>query len=76
MSYDIHIGSLIEKRLKDRGCSVTWLAKKINCERTNIYGIFKRDTIDVKRLYEISEALEYDFFEVVRDAMRNTDEVN
>ncbi|MCQ2203816.1 MAG: helix-turn-helix domain-containing protein [Bacteroidales bacterium] len=70
MSYDIHIGSLIEKRLKDRGCSVTWLAKKINCERTNIYGIFKRDTIDVKRLYEISEALEYDFFEVVRDAMR------
>lgn len=70
MSYDIHIGSLIEKRLKDRGCSVTWLAKKINYERTNIYGIFKRDTIDVKRLYEVSEALEYDFFEVVRDAMR------
>lgn len=72
MSYDIHIGSLIEKRLKDRGCSVTWLAKKINCERTNIYGIFKRDTIDVKRLYEISEALEYDFFEVVREKMQKS----
>lgn len=66
----IHIGEMIKEQFEKRGCSVSWFARKINCDRTNVYGIFKRDSIDVKRLYEISEVLEYDFFTAVQEAMK------
>lgn len=39
-----------------------WLAKKINCDRTNIYKIFQRPSIDTELLARISKALDYDFF--------------
>ena len=40
----------------------SWLAKKINCDRTNIYKIFQRPSIDTELLSRISKALEHDFF--------------
>lgn len=72
MAYKIHIGNLIHDRLSDRGSSVTWLAKKINCDRTNVYSIFHRETIDVKRLYQIGQALEYDFLAVLSEQFRKS----
>lgn len=39
-----------------------WLAKKVNCDRTNIYKIFQRASIDTELLSRISKALDYDFF--------------
>ena len=39
-----------------------WLAKKNNCDRTNIYKIFQRPSIDTALLSRISKALEHDFF--------------
>lgn len=62
MAYKIHIGQHIREQFDKRGCTVSWLARQINCHRTNIYGIFRRETIDVKLLYKIGQALEYDFF--------------
>lgn len=76
MSYNIHIGMLIKEQFEKRGCTVAWFARKLNCDRTNIYGIFNRETIDVKRLFEISEILEYDFFEVIRKEMRKEEVFN
>ncbi len=40
----------------------SWLAKKINCDRTNVYKIFRRASIDTALLLRISAVLEYDFF--------------
>lgn len=58
----IHIGELIKTRLAQVERSPGWLAKKINCDRTNIYKIFQRPSIDTELLARISKALDYDFF--------------
>lgn len=58
----IHIGELIKARLEQVERSPGWLARRINCDRTNIYKIFQRQSIDTELLARISKALEYDFF--------------
>jgi transcriptional regulator with XRE-family HTH domain len=59
---DIHIGNAIQEKMKERGWCAEQLAEKIHCERTNVYDIFKRESIDIKQLIRISAALEYDFY--------------
>lgn len=58
----IHIGELIRERLCEIERTPTWLAKKINCDRTNIHKIFQRASIDTELLARISKALDYNFF--------------
>ena len=57
-----HIGKLIQTTLKEKGISASWLAKKIPCDRTNIYKIFQKEIIDPLLLEIISIALDTDFF--------------
>lgn len=59
----IHIGQLIKTELERQERTPTWLAKKINCDRTNIYRIFDRESIDTALLSRISTALSRNFFE-------------
>lgn len=59
----IHIGSLIEQELRKQERSVTWFANKLHCDRTNIYKIFKKQSIDTQLLEKISEVLQYNFFQ-------------
>ena len=47
--------------------SVSELARQLHCERTNVYTIFKRRTIDVELLAMLSEILNHNFLD---DAMR------
>lgn len=61
----MHIGHLIEKELKSQERTVTWFAKQLNCDRTNIYNIFDRVTIDTELLIHISKVLNKDFFLVI-----------
>lgn len=65
----IHIGNLIEKEFRRQERSVSWLAKKLYCERTNIYDIFKRQSIDTEMLLRISEVLHHDFFQYYRNSL-------
>lgn len=58
----IHIGQLIKMELEAQERTPTWLAKKINCDRTNIYRIFDRGSIDTALLSRISMALNRNFF--------------
>lgn len=60
----IHIGEEIRKELVKQERSTKWLADKINCERTNIYKIFKRESIDSEQLAKISIALNRNFFDL------------
>ena len=46
----IHIGELIEKELHRQERSVTWFANKLYCDRSNVYSIFKRQSIDTDLL--------------------------
>lgn len=58
----IHIGQIIKEELRRQQRTPAWLARQINCDRTNIYHIFARKGIDTDRLMQISVALNVDFF--------------
>ena len=58
----IHIGKLIERELRRQERSVSWFARNLYCERSNVYNIFRRDNIDSVLLCHISVAMGHDFF--------------
>jgi hypothetical protein len=58
----IHIGKLIEEEMKRQERTPVWLAKKINCERPNVYYIFRQESINTDLLLRISRALNHNFF--------------
>ena len=60
--YMIHIGKIIEEEFYRQGRSVSWLAEKLCCDRTNVYKIFKRESIDTALLIRISLVLDHNFF--------------
>ena len=62
---NVHIGAIIEKKLKEKLMTVTEFADKINRERSTVYDIFKRKSIDTELLVLISKALDYDFIRTV-----------
>ena len=57
----MHIGRLVKSVFDASGMTVSEFARRINCERTNIYKIFDRRTIDVELLVKISEILNHNF---------------
>jgi len=57
------IGQIIKERVEASNMEVTAFAKAINKERSNIYDIFKRSSIDTELLKKIGQILNYDFFE-------------
>ncbi len=57
-----HIGKLIKEELERQERTPTWLARKINCERPNVYYIFRQQSINTDLLMQISRALNFDFF--------------
>lgn len=58
----IHIGELIREELRRQERSVAWFARKLYCDRTNAYNIFRRSSIDTETLLRISRILGCDFF--------------
>ncbi|MBO5062181.1 MAG: XRE family transcriptional regulator [Prevotella sp.] len=63
----IHIGKRIEAVLRDRERTVAWFARKLYCNRQNVYDIFKRESIDTTLLQRISVILEHNFFKDLSD---------
>jgi transcriptional regulator with XRE-family HTH domain len=62
---NIHIGSIIKEVFTKNGMTITDFSHKINRERTTIYDIFNRKSIDIDLLIQISNVLEYDFIHEV-----------
>lgn len=46
-----HIGQIIEKELHRQERSVTWFARRLYCDRTNVYNIFRRQSLGTELLY-------------------------
>lgn len=65
----IHIGKNIEYELRRQERSVAWFARKLFCNRQNVYDIFKRESIDTTLLRRISTILGHDFFKDLSDSM-------
>ena len=58
---DVHIGTMIKDELNRQGRTVNWFAKGIFCEKSNVYKMFKRKSIDMEQLMKISEVLNHNF---------------
>lgn len=61
------IGHLIKERVEAQNLNVVDFAKMINKERTTVYDIFSRDSIDTDLLKKIGQVLHYDFFQEFLD---------
>lgn len=59
----LHIGEKIKEVFSESGLSVAEFARRIDTSRENVYGIFKRKSIDTYLLEKISEVLHHNFFE-------------
>lgn len=63
METAVHIGELIQRRLKDLGMSKTELARRINLRSQSIIPMLKKPSINTAQLEQIGQALNYDFFQ-------------
>lgn len=64
----LHIGEIIKREMERQERSPSWLAHKINCQRSNIYYIFKQKSINTELLISISKALKHNFFSYYTDS--------
>ena len=42
------IGILIKEELEKQERSITWFARKLSCDRSNIYRLFQKESIDIE----------------------------
>ena len=71
---EIHIGKLMQKKITENGHTISWLARKMNRERSTIYAIFKSPHIHTSLLLRISIILRYDFFKHFSEYLATNDE--
>lgn len=50
----------MELERQERG--ISWFARKIGCDRSTVYRIFQKNSIDTQHLKRISVILNHDFF--------------
>lgn len=71
----VSIGELIKQELQRQERTVSWLARKLSCDRSNIYRLFQKHSIDTALLQRISIILNKDFFAELSKDMLNKDDV-
>jgi plasmid maintenance system antidote protein VapI len=74
MKDEIHIGKIIHQKLKEEERTVSWLARKLHCDRSNVYKIFKKSNVDLHLLLKISNIFEYDFFKLLSEKINDNEE--
>ena len=62
MNEKLDLGMLIKKKLNEQVRSVSWLAKQIPYDRSNLHKILQRYDIPPSLLLRISRILGHDFF--------------
>jgi hypothetical protein len=62
MDNEKSIGIMIKEELARQERTVSWFARHLSCDRSNIYRIFQKDSIDTELLIRISNILNHDFF--------------
>jgi predicted amino acid racemase len=68
---NVNIGELIHAEMVRQNRTVNWLAKEIYCEKSNVYKLFRRKSIDLAQVMRISEVLGHNF---LRDCFTEEDE--
>ena len=57
----VNIGQDIKNELIRQERTVSWLARKLNCNRAAVYRIFAKNSIDTALLASISKILHHNF---------------
>lgn len=56
------IGTIIRDELMRQERTISWFARKLSCDRSNVYRLFQKHSIDTALLMRISVILNRDFF--------------
>lgn len=72
----IHIGEMIDARLKEIGMSKAELGRRIHTSRQNINTITGKASIDVHTLVNVSNALVINYLEMFARKVRNSSQLN
>jgi len=56
------IGSAIRKKMSEQGATIAWLARQVDCDRSNLGKQLQKAHIYPELLLKISIALKTDFF--------------
>ena len=64
------IGQLIKEELQAQERTVAWFARKLHLDRSNIYRLFQKNSIDTDLLGRISVILGRDFFEILSEEIK------
>ena len=70
------IGILIKEELEKQERSITWFARKLSCDRSNIYRLFQKECIDTNLLVRISILLGKDFFSDLSDYVKEKEQLH
>ena len=70
------IGCLIKEELEKQERSITWFARKLSCDRSNVYRLFQKESIDTNLLVRISILLGKDFFSDLSDYVKEKEQLH
>ena len=59
----MHIGKRIKEVLAEQGKTSLWLARQLSYNRTTMYKIYDKASLDTQILLRISRIMNYDFFQ-------------
>ena len=65
------IGELIKRELSRQERTVVWFANRLSCDRTNVYRIFSKRSLDTELLARISIVLGHNFFADIASELDN-----
>ncbi|MDE6145705.1 MAG: XRE family transcriptional regulator [Muribaculaceae bacterium] len=63
------IGERIKEELQTQERSITWFAGKLCLDRSNVYRLFQKRSVDTDLLMRISIILKLDFFAILSEEL-------
>lgn len=67
----MHVGHIVKRVLDEKRISVREFAEMANSERTNMYRILNRESLDVSVLERYSRILDHNFFDDLSEEYKN-----
>lgn len=67
----MHIGKRIKEKLAEQGKTTLWLANELSYNRTTMYKIYDKASLDTRMLLRISRIMQYDFFKDLSEELHN-----
>lgn len=67
----MHIGKRIKQKLAEQGKTSLWLAQQLSYNRTTMYKIYDKASLDTQMLLRISRIMQYDFFKEFSQELGN-----